>query len=74
MALPAVAALLVVNMGFAIMTRAAPQLNIFAVGFPVTLLVGFFVIFLTLSGVLDQFGGLFNDGVGFVQALFVRGP
>ncbi|WP_315981250.1 flagellar biosynthetic protein FliR [Aliamphritea spongicola] len=34
MSLPAVTALLVINFAFGIMTKAAPQLNIFAVGFP----------------------------------------
>ena len=43
-------------------------------GFPVTLLVGFIVIFLTLSGVVDQFGGLFNQGIGFAQTLLAGGP
>ncbi|HHO59983.1 MAG TPA: flagellar biosynthetic protein FliR, partial [Thiotrichales bacterium] len=39
-ALPAVAALLLVNLAFGVTARAAPQLNIFAVGFPVMLMVG----------------------------------
>jgi flagellar biosynthetic protein FliR len=53
-ALPAVTAMLVVNLAFGVMTRAAPQLNVFAVGFPITLLMGFSVIFLTLPGVLGE--------------------
>ena len=36
--LPAMAALLIVNLAFGVMTRAAPQLNIFALGFPVTMI------------------------------------
>jgi len=39
-ALPLVTALLLVNISFGVIARAAPALNIFAVGFPVTLLVG----------------------------------
>ena len=34
------ARLLVVNIAFGVMTRAAPQLNIFAIGFPLTLVLG----------------------------------
>jgi hypothetical protein len=34
--LPAITALLVVNLAFGIMTRAAPQLNIISIGFPMT--------------------------------------
>jgi len=40
-ALPAITAILVVNLSFGVMTRASPQLNIFAVGFPVIMTVGF---------------------------------
>lgn len=53
-ALPAIAALLLVNMSFAVMMRAAPQLNIFAVGFPATLLFGLFVVMLSLTGLPNQ--------------------
>lgn len=47
-ALPVTAALLVTNLTIGMMTRASPQLNIFAVGFPLTLAVGFVVLYLTL--------------------------
>jgi len=49
-ALPAIAALLIVNLAFGVMARAAPQLNIFAVGFPISILVGTVIVWLTLSG------------------------
>ncbi len=48
LSLPVIAALLITNLGIGIMTRAAPQLNIFAVGFPLTLAVGFFVLYLSI--------------------------
>ncbi|MEO8629916.1 MAG: flagellar biosynthetic protein FliR [Betaproteobacteria bacterium] len=46
--LPVVTALLIANIAVGIMTRAAPQLNIFAVGFPITLAVGFFGFWLAI--------------------------
>ena len=52
-ALPAITALLVVNLSFGVMSRAAPTLNLFAVGFPVAMLLGFTVIFLNM-GVLSE--------------------
>ena len=61
-ALPAIASLLVVNLAFGVMTRAAPQLNIFAIGFPLTMMIGFGVIFATLPGIAPQSLSLF-DGV-----------
>jgi flagellar biosynthetic protein FliR len=48
MGLPVVAALLLVSIGMGIVSRAAPQLNIFAVGFPVTLGVGFVLMWVSL--------------------------
>jgi flagellar biosynthesis protein FliR len=54
-ALPAVTALLVVNLSFGVMTRAAPQMNIFSLGFPFSVVFGLLVIWVSLSGFLPQF-------------------
>lgn len=48
-ALPITAALLATNLAIGMMTRAAPQLNIFAIGFPLTLGAGFMVLYFTLA-------------------------
>ncbi len=40
LALPLIAILLMTNLSLGILTRSAPQLNIFAIGFPITLGVG----------------------------------
>jgi len=45
-ALPLVTALLLVNISFGVISRAAPALNVFAVGFPITLLVGLIMLIL----------------------------
>jgi flagellar biosynthetic protein FliR len=37
------------------MTRAAPQLNIFSLGFPFTLMFGLFILWVSLSGFLPQY-------------------
>ncbi len=67
MALPVVAALLLVNLGMGIVTRAAPQLNIFAVGFPITMLIGFLLVWATLPIVLDNFQDLLAEGFAFIS-------
>jgi flagellar biosynthetic protein FliR len=54
--LPAVTALLVINLAFGVMTRAAPQLNIFSIGFPLTLALGLVIFWISLS----DFGNLFQ--------------
>ena len=48
LALPLIAALLIANIGLGVLARIAPQLNIFAVGFPVTIVAGFVVLALML--------------------------
>ena len=48
LSLPLIAALLITNLALGILTRSAPQLNIFAIGFPITLVVGFATLMLTL--------------------------
>jgi len=68
-ALPAMAALLLVNMGMGIITRAAPQLNIFAVGFPMTMMIGFVLMFITLPNVFAKFGELVNEALIFIRSL-----
>lgn len=46
--LPLIGALLITNLALGILTRSAPQLNIFAVGFPITITVGFVTLLLSL--------------------------
>ncbi len=48
-ALPAITALIIVNLSFGVMSRAAPTLNLFAVGFPTAMLAGFVIIFLNID-------------------------
>jgi flagellar biosynthetic protein FliR len=48
-ALPAVVALVIVNFGLGVVSRAAPALNLFAIGFPITMLFGFLIVILSLK-------------------------
>ncbi|MDT8992914.1 flagellar biosynthetic protein FliR [Curvibacter sp. APW13] len=52
-ALPVVGMLLFTNLALGIVSRVAPQMNIFAIGFPITLVVGMIGVALTLP-MLDQ--------------------
>lgn len=57
LALPIIVALMIANLALAVLTRAAPQLNIFAVGFPLTLGGGFIALAISmhyLAGPLQQ--------------------
>ncbi len=68
-ALPAITALLLVNLAMGIITRAAPQLNIFSVGFPMTLLVGLFILYLSIPSLAPIFHGLLTDGFEFARRM-----
>jgi len=48
-------AMLVINISFGIMTRASPQMNIFAVGFAFTLVAGLTIIWATLGNFIVQY-------------------
>lgn len=62
-------ALLLVNLAFGVMSRAAPQLNIFAVGFPLTLTLGMILIYMGLESMLSYFERIAADGFMFVRNL-----
>jgi len=73
-ALPAFAALLMVNLGFGVVTRAAPQLNIFAVGFPAMILLGFSALIVMMPTIAQRFTELLHQAYGLLgQILVARG-
>ncbi len=49
LALPVIIALMITNTALAVLTRAAPQLNIFALGFPLTLTGGFVALAISMN-------------------------
>ena len=71
LSLPVIIALLAINFALGIMTRAAPQMNIFSVGLPATMLCGFILLLLTFEGLVEQFEILMNQSFAFVRAVFI---
>ena len=67
--LPIVTALLVVNLAFGVMTRAAPQLNIFSIGFPLTLVLGLFIFWVGLADFLAHFQEFSADALQQLREL-----
>ena len=63
LAMPVVAALLITNMALGILTKTAPQLNLFGIGFPVTLSIGFVVLALSLPGMLKPIENFIEQGL-----------
>ncbi|MDI9817634.1 MULTISPECIES: flagellar biosynthetic protein FliR [unclassified Legionella] len=68
-ALPAILSLLIVNLAFGVMTRVAPQLNIFSIGFPITLLMGMVIIRISLPGVSSQIKDSLDQAMLLVRGL-----
>lgn len=66
--LPVVVGVLMVNLAFGIVTRAAPQLNIFAVGFPVTMLVGFVLMLVSMPTLEPVLPALFENSFAFMRS------
>lgn len=71
LALPVVAALLITNMALGILTRTAPQLNLFGIGFPITLSIGFLVLALALPGMLKPIEKFIEQGISNMHQVAV---
>ncbi|MET0282457.1 MAG: flagellar biosynthetic protein FliR [Steroidobacteraceae bacterium] len=72
-ALPGLTALLIVNIAFGVVSRAAPALNLFAIGFPVTLVGGLLVILAGLPALQAGFVRLMAEAFAFTQVLMGAG-
>jgi len=68
-AMPIIAALLITQVALGILTRAAPQLNIFGIGFPITLGVGFLTLSLAMPYLSAPIVNLFNQGIETTRSL-----
>lgn len=73
LALPAVTAILIVNFAFGVMTRAAPQLNVFSLGFPFTLVFGIFILWVALAGFMPQYEILSKEVFILLRQLLMMG-
>ena len=71
-AIPALVSMLVISLSMGVMTRAAPQLNIFSVGFPVTMFAGFVILLLVMPGFLPRFNQMLLEAMQLSQSLVVR--
>jgi flagellar biosynthetic protein FliR len=65
--MPIVAVLLITNMALGVLTRSAPQLNIFGIGFPITIGVGLLVLLLILPSYAQPFRLLIENALSLMQ-------
>jgi len=61
LSLPLIAAILIANIAMGVLTRAAPQLNLFAVGFPLTITAGFAMLLMALPYLLPPISRLMEE-------------
>jgi flagellar biosynthetic protein FliR len=69
LAMPIMAALLFVNISFGVAARAAPQIQIFAVGIPITIMLGLVLIWISMSNSIEIFSNVLTDGYQLIQQL-----
>ncbi len=66
-ALPVIATLLIANLTLGMLMRTAPQVNLLAIGFPLTLALGFIVLTLMLPALTQNFDGVIARGLASVR-------
>jgi len=71
--LPLVTALLIANIAMGVLSRMAPQLNLFAVGFPVTLAAGFGILMISMPYFGAALERLFDQGFDALGAVMAAG-
>jgi flagellar biosynthetic protein FliR len=69
LSLPVIAVLLITNFALGILTRAAPQLNLFGIGFPITIGVGFLMIALSLPYLSTPLVRLLQESIEAIQQI-----
>ena len=69
LSLPVMVALLFINIGLGVVTRAAPSLNIFAVGFPAMIIAGFLVLLVSMDSIGARIAWLWVQGFDTLRAL-----
>ena len=69
LSLPIVVALLMTNIALGVLTRSAPQLNLFGIGFPITMVVGFLLIGVCLPYMLTPLQHYLAETIDLVRTL-----
>ncbi len=73
LAAPILFALMAVNLAVGALSRATPQLNVFAVGFAVNILVGFGLLFLVMPAIGERITELWQQAQVFLRGQFLEG-
>ncbi|MNI45859.1 Flagellar biosynthetic protein FliR [compost metagenome] len=69
LAAPVVAAMFLTDLGLGLLTRVAPQFNVFVIGAPLKMLLGFALLILLFPELVSQFNSLFNTTLTAMEKL-----
>src|SRR5574344_200419 len=70
--LPIMGTLFLINIAMGILSKAAPQMNLMADGFPIMMLTAFFIITALMPYLCNFFTESFEDGFKQLQLLFIH--
>jgi flagellar biosynthetic protein FliR len=71
LALPSVVSLLTVNLGFGLMSKFSPQLNIFTLGFSMSLIFGVFIIYFSVGSSVDIFNNIVSKIFNLINNIII---
>jgi flagellar biosynthetic protein FliR len=64
----------IVNLAVGVVTRAAPQLNLYGIGFTITLIGGFLVLIVGLDGLMVGISSLIDSALAAAADLVAAHP
>ncbi|MDA7599721.1 flagellar biosynthetic protein FliR [Alphaproteobacteria bacterium] len=70
--LPIAIILLLINVSIGIITKSAPQLNLFSFGFPISLLAVFFALYISVGSLGNSMRWLIDDSLETVEMMIVE--
>ena len=67
--LPVVGGLMLSNVAVGVITKSAPQLNLFSFGFPISLILAFVILFLSARSIGGTFAELTNNALSTLETI-----
>jgi len=71
--LPILGTLFLVTLGMGLLAKAAPQMNLLTLGFPVTIIVAFLLLFLTMPFLIESFSAVIDEGFTILSRIITVG-
>ena len=70
LAFPILGTLFLISIAMGLMAKAAPQMNLLSLGFPVNLLVSFFLLALIIPALMNAFSGMVDNSFSALGDMF----